>query len=129
MARLSHTCTRHENYIYMLGGCDNSVQFSDFWRLHVPTLTWERLDHNVMGTWGAPAFFHSCTVTATGQLITFGGVTSKQRNRRTNAVCTVRVVVPPLQELCAIALRQVPGVTAKSLKNHPLPNVRNPLAR
>jgi len=66
----------------MLGGCDDSTPHADFWRLHLGTLTWERLGEAAVGTWGAPAFFHSCIVTPSGKLVTFGGVVDKKKNRR-----------------------------------------------
>eukprot|EP00121_Abeoforma_whisleri_P010775 Awhi_evm2s9935 len=95
--RRSHTCVMHNDSIYMYGGTDGAVMFSDFWLLNVKTMTWKFV--TMKNTKGNAKCFHSASMTTEGQMLLFGGCADSNGNVRSNEISNVYTEVPSLQHL------------------------------
>jgi hypothetical protein len=98
--RRCHGCVIHENYVYINGGMNGVVVFSDVWRFDLLTHVWEKINMRLP----TPLFFHAVSLSkASGRMIVFGGVNrivnTLQADVRVNDLYSVYLGVPSLQEL------------------------------
>ncbi|GAV06861.1 hypothetical protein RvY_16776 [Ramazzottius varieornatus] len=93
--RKFHAVVQYGNYAYLCGGLTATKILDDFWRLHLPTLQWRRMEDRLP----QPLYFHAAAVTPAGCLYVFGGVVRTGQEKRTNDVCKKWLVVPSLQEM------------------------------
>lgn len=56
------------------GGYNGAIVFNDIWRLDLRSLQWVCLNINLP----RPTYFHSTTLTPSGQMYTFGGIIKEE---------------------------------------------------
>jgi len=93
--RKCHTCAQNGQYVYLLGGYNNTIIFSDIWRIDLTDLQWRKMPQALE----KPVYFHDSVLTDEGQVVIFGGVESVESNKRTNQVQSCYIQVPALRHL------------------------------
>ncbi|XP_059614073.1 kelch domain-containing protein 10 homolog [Phlebotomus argentipes] len=108
-ARKCHSCVQiespHGPSAVIIGGYD-SCFYNDIWRLDLSTLEWR-----CFGKLSSfrPLFFHDATVTRSGCVYIYGGITcnvltNATRIKRTTNMYKIWMAIPKLSEMCIEAL-------------------------
>lgn len=71
-------------YVVISGGFDGDRLLSDVWKLNLQTLTWTCLK-----SLPRPIYFHSSTVTPSGRMFIFGGITKYNLPNNDEVVCII----------------------------------------
>ncbi|GMT25090.1 hypothetical protein PFISCL1PPCAC_16387, partial [Pristionchus fissidentatus] len=100
MGRRCHSLVQWGRQVIIAGGCYDDTRVSDqtgrtvlgcVWSFHLDTFTWRK-----MGELPIPVYFHDASVTAEGQMLIFGGVTTDEPRGRTSALQTLWLAPPTL---------------------------------
>ncbi|XP_002741198.1 kelch domain-containing protein 10-like [Saccoglossus kowalevskii] len=93
--RIYHSCAQRNNDVFISGGHNNSLIYDDLWRLNLTTLQWTSLNKLPI-----KSFFHTASITPSGCMYYFGGVTKLDDSSRTGETYRIWLEVPSLFELC-----------------------------
>uniref|UniRef100_T1JAT7 6-phosphofructo-2-kinase domain-containing protein n=1 Tax=Strigamia maritima TaxID=126957 RepID=T1JAT7_STRMM len=108
-ARKYHSLVQRNQDAYMCGGYNDVVVFTDVWKVHLPTMQWTRFSCSLL----QPVFFHAATLTSTGCMYIFGGVTQADQTARTSEVYRTWVGVPSLLDMAwDVILNCVPDISS-----------------
>lgn len=82
----------------MVGGIHGSSVLDDAWRFDVPSLKWRNINSLRLCT---PVYFHASSVTPSGKMYTFGGVSKNFGNiERVSHVQSAWICIPKLKDIC-----------------------------
>lgn len=82
----------------MVGGINDNRVLDDAWRFDVSTLRWRKISSLRLCT---PVYFHSSSVTPSGKMYTFGGVSKNLSNvERVSHVQSAWICIPKLKDIC-----------------------------
>ncbi|CAH1784192.1 unnamed protein product [Owenia fusiformis] len=92
--RKCHSCIQQDNELYMCGGYNGIEIFGDFWKFNLDEMKWTKLE----ATMPKPVYFHSTSLTKSGCMYIYGGVTHID-DIRTSHIYRVWLKIPKLSEL------------------------------
>lgn len=98
VGRKCHGCVTLDTRVFMVGGLSDLYICDDLWKFDLLTNQWTFIT-NIP----SPIFFHSVSISNTGQMTIFGGANSLDSAARTNTLYSVWLDVPSLEELAWIA--------------------------
>jgi len=94
-------------YVFMCGGFNDKVFFTDVWRLNLSTFQWRNL---VQCKLPKPTFFHSLTITNAGRMYYLDGMVgnclpgnccgSTSRLRENRVIASAWIKIPKLSDMC-----------------------------
>lgn len=88
--------------VFVAGGSDGHLVYSDIWRLSIPDMQWTLMKKTMLPN---PLYFHSSAVTPSGCMYIFGGIEPKHDlTGRNNILYKVWVCIPKLSEISFEAL-------------------------
>lgn len=98
--RRCHDLVQIKNFVYIIGGYKKKYIYDDLWILNLENLQWKKVPQ----TMPLPVYFHSASVSVHGEMIIFGGVTKSNHSERTNELFSIWLNLPPLKEICWLAV-------------------------
>lgn len=93
--RRCHSAIQVKNYVFIFGGYDGDVIFSDCWRLDLASMAWIKFPCEMP----IPVYFQASTITDSGKILTFGGVCALDSNDRSNRVFGLWSRIPSLRAI------------------------------